>query len=130
MATKFYRRSDVIISQADLSVFPRIYDEVVTKADHEAALKAKDEEIRELNYLIDLKDKRIQVRGASLDTMEEKYNQLLDQAIRFAEMISSNPSPYADGVPEAQAFLTRPDVQARRKKDLPIQCDWDGTGFY
>jgi len=55
---------------------------------------------------------------------------LLNQAIRFAEYVAQECDRRSDLWHEAQAFLARPEVQARRKKDLPIQCDWDGTGFY
>jgi len=60
----------------------------------------------------------------------EEYEKLLDQAIRFAETIVAYVPSGLPRAKEAKAFLDRPEVQARRKKDLPIQCDWDGTGFY
>lgn len=100
--------------------------------DLEAALKAKDATIQELSELTDRQQQRIEklvkrvqnlqgwydkmfgtpceeIRHAQqLEELEEKYNTLMQQAVRFAEM--------ANFLDEANAFLDRPEVQARRKE--------------
>lgn len=76
--------------------------EVVTKADHEAALKDAYKEFKSA--------------ADSYDGLLEDYNTLLDQAIRFAEWIQACNVLTPEQRSLAARFLHRPDVQARRKE--------------
>lgn len=101
---------------------------VVTLADHEVAMAEKDREIARLS-------EKVKTLTAWYDTMfgtpceeirhaqqleeqEEKYNVLLDQAIRFAQWIVLVQKPYEDAVvhdpmyTEALAFLDQLEVKA------------------
>lgn len=51
-----------------------------------------------------------------LKAKDEAYNQLLDQAIRFAETVVAYVPSGLPRAKEAKAFLDRPEVQARREQ--------------